>query len=102
MDLEAELSQDVLLGAAGRYEDHKGVGETMDVKLSVRGQVNDNFAVRGAVSTGFRAPTVGQANILNVTTAFSGGMLADEATPPAHSPCVSPGGRQTPDTGGIH
>ena len=71
MDLEAELSQDVLLGAAGRYEDHKGVGETMDVKLSVRGQVNDNFAVRGAVSTGFRAPTVGQANILNVTTAFS-------------------------------
>ena len=94
MDLEAELSQDVLLGAAGRYEDHKGVGETMDVKLSVRGQVNDNFAVRGAVSTGFRAPTVGQANILNVTTAFSGGMLADEATlPPTHPASVLVGGK---------
>ena len=85
VDLEAELSKDVLLGAAGRYEDHKGVGETMDVKISLRGQVNDNFAIRGAVSTGFRAPTVGQANILNVTTAFSGGVLADEATlPPTH------------------
>ena len=94
MDLEAELSQDVLLGAAGRYEDHKGVGETMDVKLSVRGQVNDNFAVRGAVSTGFRAPTVGQANILNVTTAFSGGVLADEATlPPTHPASVLVGGK---------
>ena len=94
MDLEAELSQDVLLGAAGRYEDHKGVGETMDVKLSVRGQVNDNFAVRGAVSTGFRAPTVGQANILNVTTAFSGGMLADEATlPPTHPASALVGGK---------
>ena len=94
MDLEAELSQDVLLGAAGRYEDHKGVGETMDVKLSVRGQVNDNFAVRGAVSTGFRAPTVGQANILNVTTAFSGGVLADEATlPPTHPASALVGGK---------
>ena len=94
MDLEAELSQDVLLGAAGRYEDHKGVGETMDVKLSVRGQVNDNFAVRGAVSTGFRAPTVGQANILNVTTAFTGGMLADEATiPPTHPASALVGGK---------
>ena len=94
MDLEAELSQDVLLGAAGRYEDHKGVGETMDVKLSVRGQINDNFAVRGAVSTGFRAPTVGQANILNVTTAFSGGVLADEATlPPTHPASALVGGK---------
>ena len=94
MDLEAELSRDVLLGAAGRYEDHKGVGETMDVKISVRGQVNDNFAVRGAVSTGFRAPTVGQANILNVTTAFSGGVLADEATlPPTHPASVLVGGK---------
>ena len=94
MDLEAELSRDVLLGAAGRYEDHKGVGETMDVKISVRGQVNDNFAIRGAVSTGFRAPTVGQANILNVTTAFSGGMLADEATlPPTHPASALVGGK---------
>ena len=94
MDLEAELSQDVLLGAAGRYEDHKGVGETMDVKLSVRGQVTNSFAIRGAVSTGFRAPTVGQANILNVTTAFSGGMLADEATlPPTHPASALVGGK---------
>ena len=94
MDLEAELSKDVLLGAAGRYEDHKGVGETMDVKLSVRGQVNDNFAIRGAVSTGFRAPTVGQANVFNVTTAFTGGMLADEGTiPPTHPASALLGGK---------
>ena len=94
LDVEAELSQDVLLGVAGRYEDHKGVGETMDVKISTRGQVNDNFAIRGAVSTGFRSPTVGQANILNVTTAFTGGMLADEATlPPTHPASALVGGK---------
>ena len=94
LDVEAELSRDVLLGVAGRYEDHKGVGETMDVKISTRGQVNDNFAIRGAVSTGFRSPTVGQANILNVTTAFTGGMLADEATlPPTHPASALVGGQ---------
>ena len=94
LDVEAELSQDVLLGVAGRYEDHKGVGETMDVKISTRGQINDNFAIRGAVSTGFRSPTVGQANILNVTTAFTGGMLADEATlPPTHPASALVGGQ---------
>jgi len=94
LDVEAELSQDVLLGVAGRYEDHKGVGETMDVKISTRGQINDSFAIRGAVSTGFRSPTVGQANILNVTTAFTGGMLADEATlPPTHPASALVGGQ---------
>ena len=94
MDLEVELSEGVLLGAAGRYEDHKGVGETMNVKLSVRGQVTDNFAVRGSVSTGFRAPTVGQANVFNVTTAFTEGKLQDEATiPPTHPASALVGGK---------
>ena len=66
----------------------------MDVKLSVRGQVTDNFAIRGAVSTGFRAPTVGQANVFNVTTAFTGGMLADEGTiPPTHPASALLGGK---------
>ena len=94
MDLEAELGEGVLLGAAGRYEDHKGVGETKDFKLSVRGQVTDNIAVRGAVSTGFRAPTVGQANVFNVTTAFTEGKLQDEATiPPTHPASALVGGK---------
>ena len=94
LDMEAELTQDVLLGAAGRYEDHEDVGETTDFKLSSRGQITRNFAVRGAISTGFRAPTVGQANILNVTTAFTNGKLADEATlPPTHPASALVGGK---------
>ena len=48
--------------------------------------------MRGAVSTGFRAPTVGQSNVRNVTTAFNNGMLADEATlPPTHPISVQKG-----------
>ena len=94
VDVEAELTQGVVLGAAGRYEDHKGVGDTWDFKISARAQVTDALALRGAVSTGFRAPTVGQANILNVTTAFTEGRLADEATlPPTHPASALVGGQ---------
>ena len=94
VDVEAELTEKIVLGAAGRYEDHKGVGDTWDFKISARAQITDALALRGAVSTGFRAPTVGQANVQNVTTAFTGGMLADEATlPPTHSASALVGGK---------
>ena len=94
VDVEADVTERFTLGAAGRYEDHKNVGETWDFKISARVDVTDALALRGAVSTGFRAPTVGQANILNVTTAFTGGMLADEATlPPTHPASALVGGK---------
>ena len=94
IDVEAEVNDRLIVGAAGRYEDHKGVGETWDFKISARTQVTDTLAVRGAVSTGFRAPTVGQANVQNVTTAFTQGMLADEATlPPTHPASALVGGK---------
>ncbi len=94
IDVEAEVTDRIVLGAAGRYEDHKGVGETWDFKISARADVTDTLALRGAVSTGFRAPTVGQANVQNVTTAFTGGMLADEATlPPTHPASTLVGGK---------
>ncbi|MCY4363756.1 MAG: TonB-dependent receptor [Gammaproteobacteria bacterium] len=94
IDVEAELTDRIVMGAAGRYEDHKGVGETWDFKISARADVTDALALRGAVSTGFRAPTVGQANVQNVTTAFTQGMLADEATlPPTHPASALVGGK---------
>ena len=94
VDVEAELTEGMVLGAAGRYEDHKGVGDTWDFKISGRARVTDALALRGAVSTGFRAPTIGQASVFNVTTAFSGGMLADEGTiPPTHPASALVGGK---------
>ena len=93
-DLELELSDNFISAVAVRYEDHADVGSTVDGKLTARWQVSDVFALRGAVSTGFRAPTPGQANILNVTTAFTDGRLADEATlPPTHPASVIVGGK---------
>ena len=94
VDMEKNLSENFLLGAAARYENYEDFGSTLDGKLTARLQVNPAFALRGAVSTGFRAPTTGQANVRNVTTAFTAGVLADEATlPPTHPIAVQKGGQ---------
>ena len=59
------------LGAAVRIEDfYDSFGTTMNSKLSGRYAFTDAFAVRAGVSSGFRAPTPGQQNVLNVTTEF--------------------------------
>ena len=87
-DVEVETFEAFTVAVAGRHEYHEDIGETKDGKVTVRWQLSDALALRAGASTGFRAPTVGQANILNVTTAFTGGMLADEATLPATHPAA--------------
>ena len=86
IDLEADVTQRLLLGGALRYEDYPAYGSTLDGKVALRLQVGDNVALRGAVSSGFRVPTAGQANLRNVTTEFQNGMLADIATLPPTNP----------------
>ncbi len=93
VDFEADVTDNFLAGFAIRFEDFDDFGNTTDAKLAGRLQLTDNFAIRAAASTGFRAPTVGQSNVRNVTTAFTAGMLADEATlPPTNPISVQKGG----------
>ena len=90
MDLEAEVIRSVTLGVAGRYENFDGdIGETVNGKVSLRWQIIEALALRGAVSSGFRAPTPGQINLRNTTTAFTGGELVDEGTLPAAHPAAA-------------
>ena len=93
IDLEADVTDDFLLGVAVRFEDFSDFGTTTNGKLAARFQIADAFAIRGAASTGFRAPTTGQSNVRNVSTGFTAGVLADEATlPPTHPISVQKGG----------
>jgi len=86
LDIESNVNETLLLGAALRFEDYADFGDTLDGKLAARLQLADNVAIRGAVSTGFRVPTAGQANLRNVTTEFNMGRLADIATLPPTNP----------------
>ena len=88
IDLEADIIRNVLLNAAGRFEHHEGIGETLDGKLAGRWElIEDYLAVRGSLGTGFRAPTVGQANYRDTTFAFADvGGAGEVPTLPPHDP----------------
>ena len=94
LDFEADVVKDLLVGAAVRYENYEDFGDTLNGKITARRQLTDNFALRGSLSTGFRAPTVGQTSVRNVSTTFTNGRLADQATlPPTNPISVQKGGR---------
>ena len=72
-------------GAAVRVEHFDVFGNTANGKLSFRYALDDAVSVRGGVSTGFRAPTPGQQNALNVQTTIDPDTLelVDSATVPS-------------------
>ena len=73
------------VGTALRFENFSDFGTTTNGKLSARIGVTDAFSLRGGVSTGFRAPTPGQQNAFNVTTAFIDGQLTNNGVVPSTS-----------------
>lgn len=85
-DIESQITDQFLMAGALRYEDYDDFGSTTNWKLTGRYDFDERVALRGALSTGFRAPTPGQANVSQVTTAFIDGQLRDTATLPPTNP----------------
>ena len=69
-DLESDITDKFLLGAAARFENYSDFGNTFNWKVSGRFKLAENFAVRGAASTGFRAPSLHQLWFNNVSIQF--------------------------------
>ena len=70
-DLEVRGAEDAwTAGAALRVERFDDFGVTSNGKVSGRYQVTPVLALRGSASTGFRAPTPGQANVFNTSVEF--------------------------------
>jgi iron complex outermembrane receptor protein len=84
-ELEADVTNQLTVQGALRYEDYTAFGDTLDYKIAALFKVNDNLRFRGSHSTAFHAPTAGQANITNVTTQSVGGVLVDQGTVPLSS-----------------
>ena len=83
------------VGTAARSEHFEDFGATTNGKLSARVGLTDVVSVRGAVSSGFRAPSPGQQHAFNVTTAFIGGQLTNNGVVPSTSAvAVARGGGQ--------
>jgi iron complex outermembrane recepter protein len=60
LDLDAQVTEQFNVAVAGRYENYSDFGSTTTGKLAARYDFNDAFAVRGSISSGFRAPALQQ------------------------------------------
>jgi iron complex outermembrane receptor protein len=81
LDLESQLGKKFLAAAAVRFEDYSDFGSTLIGKLSGRMNFSDAVAVRGTVSTGFRAPSVQQSFYSQRSTNLNAaGVLTDTLT----------------------
>lgn len=89
LDLEFRFSDRFSLGLAARGEHYSDFGDTGTGKISGRFDVNDNLALRGAVSTGFRAPSLQQSYYTSTTSVVSSGEFVETGTFPSISPVAA-------------
>ncbi len=73
LDSEFNITDAILLGGAVRFENYSDFGETFNYKVATRIKLIDNLALRGSVSTGFRAPSLAQIYYNLRFTNFVGG-----------------------------
>ena len=80
LDLESDVTDQFATSLAVRYEDYSDFGSTTSGKLSGRYSFTDTVALRGTVSTGFRAPSLAQQFYATTATNFIGGVPFDVRT----------------------
>ncbi|MGQ0538820.1 MAG: TonB-dependent receptor, partial [Gemmatimonadaceae bacterium] len=85
LDVEAPLSSAFLLGVAVRAEDYSDFGSQLTGKVAARLELSKAVALRGAVSNGFRAPSLGQSWFSSTATNFIGGVPFENRTFPVSS-----------------
>jgi len=70
VDVEYDITESAMVSAAIRYDNYDGFGGTTNYKLAGNFAITDNVRLRGAMSTGFRAPSMQQLFFNNVGTQF--------------------------------
>lgn len=97
LDLEADVTERLLLGVAVRYEDFDDFGSTTNGKIGAHFTVTDWLGLRATASTGFRAPTPGQQNASNTSTEFDasiGDLVNRGVIPPGSIVAQQRGGQE--------
>ncbi len=79
LDIESEVGR-LLFDVAGRFENYTDFGSTINGKLAARFKLFEALALRGAISTGFRAPSLHQRYFQNTSTQFVSGNPSNTLT----------------------
>ena len=87
-DLEMDVTSKWLVNGAIRFENYSDFGNTTNYKLATRYKVTDNINLRGAVATGFRAPSLHQIYFNSTSTQFVNGVPFEVGTFSNDSPAA--------------
>ena len=85
LDIESRLTEKLLASVAFREEHYSDFGSAFTGKLAGRYDFTGSFALRGALSTGFRAPGLQQEFFTSTATNFINGVPFEVGTFPATS-----------------
>ena len=89
VDLGADVTDDLYVGAAARSEEYSDFGTSFTWKGAGRYKtMDDRLSLRASMSTGFRAPSLHQIYMSNIQTLISGGTVSNQGTFNNHSPVV--------------
>ncbi|CAM2998058.1 TonB-dependent receptor [Flavobacterium frigoris] len=87
-DLEYDVTEKWMINGALRYENYSDFGGTTNYKLASRYKLTENINLRGAISTGFRAPSLHQIYFNSTATQFVGGVPFEVGTFSNDSPAA--------------
>lgn len=83
-EVDADITPWWNLSVAARFEDYDQFGDNFSYKAATRFELSEAFALRGSVSTGFRAPAAGQVFGTSLTSQLDGmgGFILDAVLVP--------------------
>ena len=80
VDVDSDITEAWNIALAGRFEDYSDFGTTLNGKIATRYTFNDDFALRGSISSGFRAPSLQQQFYTSISTNFVDGVAYEVGT----------------------
>jgi len=89
VDAELQATDKLLVAAAVRGETYSDFGEVATGKLSARYDFSRAFALRGTVSTGFRAPSLQQQYFTSIASVITNGSPILTGTFPSTAPVAA-------------
>ncbi len=85
-EIDTSITKTLTLQVAGRYERFSDFGSTVNGKVAGRWEFLPGYAIRGSVSTGFRAPSLAQQFFETTSTNNVNGNLIEIGTFPVSDP----------------
>lgn len=89
VDAGFDMTNNIFLGAAARFENYSDFGTSTTFKVNgrIKSPLN-RFSLRGSVATGFRAPSLHQIHLSIIQTLVSGGTVSNQGTFDNNSPVL--------------